>query len=344
MIILSIGSMNGISNTCVHRNWALESIADKVDVVDTSAKITIWFRIAYHLFLYGLPVKLPDTADSNKRIKTMVSNNPYDLIWIDKGVTIEASTLQYIKTHQPNAIIVSYSPDEMALRHNQSQQYIEGVPFYDYIVTTKSYIIDDMKSLGAKNVIFVNNAYEKRFHHLYDMTQDDYDRLGADVGFVGSYEKERCDSLLYLADHGLKVTVWGAGRKWKRYKKYNPNFVLHEEGLYSKDYSKSFRAAKISLCFLKKINYDQQTSRSIEIPACGGFMLAERTDEHKALFEEDKEAVYFSSNEELLEKCRYYLDHEDERKAIAEAGWKRCLDSDYSNEGMIRKVLKVIFK
>ena len=73
-------------------------------------------------------------------------------------------------------------------------------------------------------------------------------------------------------------------------------------------------------------------------------MLAERTDEHKALFEEDKEAVYFSSNEELLEKCRYYLEHEDERKAIAEAGWKRCLDSDYSNEGMIRKVLKVIFK
>lgn len=111
------------------------------------------------------------------------------------------------------------------------------------------------------------------------------------------------------------------------------------QGLFSEDYSKSFRTFKISLCFLRKMNFDQQTSRTMEIPACGGFMLAERTKEHQALFEEGKEAEFFSSNEELLDKCRYYLSHEDERKAIAEEGHKRCITSDYSNQGMVKRIL-----
>lgn len=342
MRILSVGSMNGISNTCVHRNWVLEKVSEKLDVVNTYHKTTLWYRIAYHLFLYGLSVKLPDMACANNKIRESVSKNIYDVIWIDKGTTISAETILFIKEKLPNAKIVSYSPDNMALRHNQSQQYLETVPLYDYIVTTKSYILDDMRKLGAKNLIFVNNAYESEFHHPYDMTNDDYRRLGADVGFVGSYEKARCERLLYLADHGVKVTVWGAGKHWNKYKDYNDNFIFHQGGLFSEDYSKSFRAVKINLCFLKKMNYDQQTQRTMEIPACGGFMLAERTAEHRALFEEDKEAVFFSSNEELLEKCKYYLAHDEERQNIAAAGFKRCLDSDYSNYGMVKRVLNLI--
>jgi spore maturation protein CgeB len=77
----------------------------------------------------------------------------------------------------------------------------------------------------------------------------------------------------------------------------------------------------------------------MEIPACGGFMMAERTDEHLSLFEEGKEAVFFTSNEELLEKCKYYLQHDEQRKTIAEAGRKRCEISGYSNKEAIKRML-----
>ena len=338
MRILSVGQMDGISNTCRFRNLALENIADKVDVVNTSARVTLWYRIAYHLFLFGIPVKLPDTVGANKKIIELIIKHNYDIVWIDKGNTIEASTLNYIKVKQPNAKLISYSPDNMVLRHNHSKQYLEAISFYDYVITNKSYIVKELKHLGARSVIFVNNTFEPSFHHPYQLNHRDIERLGGEVGFIGAWEKERCESILYLSRNGIKVNVYG-DKKWKKYIGDNPCLHIVLNGLFNEDYAKSLCAFKINLCFLRKMNFDKQTTRSVEIPACGGFMLAERTDEHKSLFEEDKEAVFFSSNEELLEKCIYYLEHECERKIIAAAGRKRCLDSDYSNEGMIRKTL-----
>lgn len=36
MRILSIGPMDGLSNTCLHRHWALTKYAGLIDVVNTS--------------------------------------------------------------------------------------------------------------------------------------------------------------------------------------------------------------------------------------------------------------------------------------------------------------------
>ncbi len=109
MKILSIGTFNGLSNTCLHRHWALKKVADEVDEVNTSATtVSFWYRVAYHLFLYGLPIRLPENNGENKRIKELVASNKYDVVWIDKGVTIYPETLRYIKQISPSTKIVSY--------------------------------------------------------------------------------------------------------------------------------------------------------------------------------------------------------------------------------------------
>ena len=154
------------------------------------------------------------------------------------------------------------------------------------------------------------------------------------------YERQRAESIKYLVDHGMAVRVWG--NCWQRLSHYSPLLKIEGRGLYNEDMCKAIGAFKINLGFLRKKSRDLHTTRSSEIPACSGFMLAERTSEHLAMFNDDQEAAFFSSNEELLEKCRYYLAHDDERKAIAAAGHQRCITSDYSNEGMVRKVLKEI--
>ena len=339
--ILSVGGMDGKSNTCLHRHWALEKVAHHIDVVNSSIKYNLWTRIANRLFLYGIPIRLPDLNEVNKQIIEKINAFNYDIVWIDKGIIVYPETLKEIKKKSPKTKIVSYSPDNMALRHNQSQQYVECIPLYDYIVTNKSYIIEDMKRLGAKNVTFVNNSFSEDFHKPYELSEEERNELGGDVGFIGAWEKDRCKSILYLVDHGVKVKVFGDA-KWNKYVKYSPNLTIMGRLLKDEDYCKSLHAFRISLCFLRKMNFDTQTTRSVEIPACGGFMMAERTDEHLGLFEEDKEAVYFSSNNELLEKCLYYLEKEELRSQIAVAGRERAVASGYSNESMVRNIINSI--
>ena len=71
-------------------------------------------------------------------------------------------------------------------------------------------------------------------------------------------------------------------------------------------------------------------------------MLAERTREHLELFEEGKEAEFFSSNEELLDKVRFYLAHPQQRKRIAAAGRRRCLENGYSNQDRLKWMLEKV--
>ncbi len=342
--VLSVGGFSGQgeSNTCLHRTWALEELCGNLDRIDTSSgPVDFCYKAANRLFNYGLPAPLPDRAGANKKIMKAVEAKHYDIVWIDKGITVKPATLAHIKKVSPQTVIVSYSPDNMAMRHNQSRNYLKCLPLYDYVFTNKSYILKQMEALGAGRVYFFNNGYESRFHHPRELSAEDCRRLGGEVGFVGVWEKERCDSILYLADHGIKVRVFGTGA-WRNYKDYSRNLRIEDKTLQSDDYCKSLAAFKISLCFLRKMNDDRQTTRTMEIPACGGFMLAERTDEHLALFEEGIQAAFFSSDEELLEKCRYYLAHDDERRQIAAEGHRRCVESDYSNKGLVKAILEKI--
>lgn len=340
--ILSIGGFSGLgeSNTCTLRDKVLQTYG-AVDHVDTTeVPYNLRYRIRNKLFKLGLKVSLPDLSGANRKAAILLNANPgqYDVVWIDKGIVISKDTFKLIKKTQPQAKIIGYSPDWMMGRHNQSKQFLESLPFYDCYVTTKSYAVDEMRKAGCRDVLYVGNSFQKGFHRPYHLTGEELKRFGCDVGFIGAFEAERANSILFLARNGIKVDIWGS-IKWKSFCDDNQNLSFRGTELLNEDYCKALSACKISLCFLRKMNRDLQTTRSVEIPACGSFMLAERTSEHSDMFREDAEAVYFSSDEELLEKCRMYLTDDDARRKIAEAGHNRCMAADYSYHGRIREIL-----
>lgn len=63
--------------------------------------------------------------------------------------------------------------------------------------------------------------------------------------------------------------------------------------------------------------------RVFDICGCGGFLMTNWQEELPELYEPGVEAEYFTSIEELLDKADYYLEHDDERCAIAERGYER---------------------
>ncbi|MBK9099384.1 MAG: glycosyltransferase [bacterium] len=234
--------------------------------------------------------------------------------------------------------LVSWSLDDMYAKHNRTFYYDNGLKYYDLVVTAKSYNVAELKRLGAKNILFQYQAYDKDFHKPFENCKEKI----WDVVFVGSFEKERFESIKFLSENGIKINVWGHG--WNFLDKKYPNIIYMGGEIFKEDFAKAFTCSKISLNFLRKINRDLHTSRSIEIPACKGFMLAERTDEHKKLFTEDKEAAYFSENKELLEKVSYYLSHDDQRNKITEAGYKRCISSNYTYDDRAKEIIDNLFK
>jgi hypothetical protein len=339
--LLSIGYFNCESNTSLHRHEALKSLISNVDSMAMDSKpVNLWYRIMYHLSYYKLPVCLPDICHVNEQILEKISSKDYDMIWIDKPVTIKPSTIKKIKTVQPRCIIVAYMIDDFMNPYHHSRLLLKSLPLYDYFIVNRQQNIPELKKYGCKNPLCYFMSYDNKYHYPRIITESDKVRLGGKIGFIGFYEKERAESICFLADHGLKIRVWGDG--WEKLRNYSKNLIAEGCGLYSEDYCKAIKCFDINLCFLRKKSRDNHTTRSTEIPACGGFMLAERTDEHLELFEEGKEAAFFSSNEELLEKCKYYLTHEEERKQMALAGTKRCCTSGYSNEEIIKQMLQQI--
>ena len=84
---------------------------------------------------------------------------------------------------------------------------------------------------------------------------------------------------------------------------------------------------------------DVITARTFEVPAAGGFMLHERTDEAMRYFEDGKECAFFDDADEAVSKIRYYLAHKDERMVISAAGRQRALASGYSYDDRVDTVI-----
>lgn len=341
--ILFIGDLNtygrGYQRYCTLKEMGHHVIAfshTNVSLPDHIDNPSLIYRVFWKL-------KIPlDTTLVNKNIREAISNNTFDLIWIEKGNMIWPWTLRKIKQESPIVKLISCSEDDMYATHGHSLWYRIGLRFYDIVFTTKVYNLNELRLFGAKKTTLFLDSYDEKIHKPMQLTQAEFERFSCDVGAIGAFEDERAESLFYLAEHGIKVNVWGNG--WGSMVNIHPNLIIKNKFLFREDYSKAICATKINLNFLRKINRDEITSRSVEIPACGGFMLSERTARHLEFFEEGKEAEFFNSNDEMLEKIRHYLANEDEREKIARAGKERCVTSGYSMKSQLNRMLKEISK
>jgi len=273
----------------------------------------------------------------NRDVLSACASKP-EVILVIKGGWLLLKTVQEIKAlYKP--VLINYATDDPFNRNVSTSDIVHSIPFYDFYITTKQRTISDISTAGGKNVVFIPFGYEPLLHFPEKPSSaDEISRFSSEVCFIGAADKDRISLFSkMLSEKPVQLHLYGG--YWERY----PRFRQFYRGMaLGREYRLATSAAKISLGLVRHANRDGHSMRTFEIPACGGFLLAERTEEHLDLFEEDKEAVFFSSDEELLDKITFYLANDRSREAIRLAGLKRARTSAYTYTDRLREILQLV--
>ena len=332
-IVYTGGIYTPYFSTALMRMQVLEELGHETHphcVVSYNDWLGRWGGAIFRRYLWGPPIHR-----YNRDLMALIHKVKPDMLWVDKGRWLFPKTLASIQSMGIKAVY--YTPDA-AFYHNQSRWLRGCLPLYDLVVTTKPYEVDLYKQHNVKRLVLKRPMFDARIHHPMKVSEEDKKRFGCDIVFIGTYTPGRDTYLIPLIEAGFDVAIWGNG--WENCNNPSLTSCIRGTHISGTDYSKGLICAKIGLGLLNTLIPDTSTTRTVEIPAVGTFLLAERTQEHLEMFEENKEAEYFDSVDELLEKARYYLKHEEEREAIAAAGHKRAMSSGYDVTALLSEILQ----
>jgi hypothetical protein len=286
------------------------------------------------------------------------------LVWADKQQFLRPETVVALK--KTGARLVHFTPDPyFYLPWKRTRLMDEVMGAFDVLIYCKSYERPDYEALD-KPLIYMPLGFCDEVHR--PLSSGDA-RWSCAVGFVGGWEPRRQGLLHAVAATGIPLKIWGSNWDFLRdgrwtFRRYlvlrqlagdaKGKFrirrdqllgrALQSDEIYEDDYARALTGAKIGVGFLRAVCPDQHTTRTFEIPACGSMLLADRTREHQEFFDEGKEADFFGTGEEFLDKVKFYCAHESTRARLAAAGHGRCMAGRYAYIHRLQDVLDRISK
>lgn len=266
------------------------------------------------------------------------------VVWIDKGLFVHPETVQAMR--DAGVLLVHCLHDDFRYRLYRGSPFERAIPHYHLHLVTRPSNVEELREMGAQTVERFLFSYEPSVHRPLPSLGVG-DPYNADVVFVGHYEPGRESPVAWAAAAGPRVAVWGpgwtgAGRRALQ-RAGAQSGIVRGNGLWGDDYARVL-SGRIGLGLLSRWMRDRHTCRTMEIPACGGLLLGERTEEHLELFDEGREALFFDGRDELEDRVRYLLREPRRRAEIAEAGRQRCIHSGYDHVSEARRHLLRIWR
>src|SRR5580658_213774 len=357
MKILFLGQI-GLGQTSLMRMRAFERLGHTVRGVHT---VEPWTRASWLKRQVQRHLQRGSIVDEiNRSVLRSACEFRPDLVWAEKQEFLRAETIEELR--KLDARCVHFTPDPyFSLDWKRTLLMDQALGVFDALVYCKSYEREQYEML-AKPVVYMPLGYCDETHRPL-LSKDT--RCNCAVGFLGGWEPRRERLLHAIAAAGVDVKIWGeywdflrdgkwtlrrhiilhqlSGGDYFRFQRDELLARVHQGGeVYEDDYARALTGAKISIGFLRKAWPDQHTTRTFEIPACGSMLLADRTQEHQEFFEEGKEAEFFDSCEELVEKAKFYCTDESARKRIATAGYRRCKEGRYAYVHRLSTVLDAL--
>jgi hypothetical protein len=127
------------------------------------------------------------------------------------------------------------------------------------------------------------------------------------VGSLISHPNVRVEHLNYLKEKNIDV--------------YVKSGLFHGQRLSLEEYADILRRSEISLNFSQRTEEGHQLKgRVFETMFSGALLMETENSETKQFFTPDVDYVSFGSKSDMLDKVRYYLEHDAERQRIALSG------------------------
>lgn len=323
-----------VVSTARYRLETLRRLGQQVHPFDLRA-YTPSGRFANWLY-FRYPVG-PLIARVNRDLRRRVVELRPDVVWFENPLVFTRETLDAI--HQTGAKIIFYVQDGPFGPRNDGcwRQFLKVFDMADlHCLVRKA----DVARYRDWELPFVETMFSfdplMQFPPPPDFSEAERIR---DVSYIGHPHEQRPQFLLRLArEHRLPIFV--NGNRWTR--------VLNADDLQwfklggfltAEPYRTAIWQSKINLSFVTEDNEDDIAHKAVETAACAGFLLALRTPGHQAIFEEDREAVFFSSVEECADKARFYLSRPSLREAIAARGRERAVRGGYDNDTQLARIL-----
>jgi spore maturation protein CgeB len=207
---------------------------------------------------------------------------------------------------------------------------------HDFVVTNVEDHIDLLKVHGVKHVCWIHQGFSPAHFGIDGPRSDDVREYYSDVALIGSmggkiYHK-RCQMVMRLLREKINVRWWGLplSRQLKnlRYFLGGVHGSWAGKEAYMKDFADVIRHTKI---FLGQDGDGPPpgrhlSNRSFAVVGCGGFYLCRRTSGIEHVYKVGKEVEVFDTDDEMVDKVRYYLENDEARKRIALAGQKKVLE------------------
>jgi spore maturation protein CgeB len=333
--VLSILYLGPVGGTCLDRANALRRLGHQLEHIDLRSFLpkTAWVdRITWH---FGGNLFVPLLM---RYLTKQLHDKKYDLCYVDSGEWVTPKVIKLLLLHAKK--VINYNIDDpLGPRDGgRFKAYRQSLPFYDLNVVVRQENINEAKALGAKKVIRCYMTADELSHAPRLLTEKDHQDWDSEVLFLGTWFPERGPFLLDLIKCGVPLTIRGAN--WQKAPEW-PLLKNHFKGgnIAGDDYAKAIQCAKVNLGMLSKENRDLHTTRSLEIPALGGLLCAERTSEHVAMYAEGKEALFWKDVQECVAMCRLVLADETRRQAIAAAGQQRVKQNGHYNEAILAEIL-----
>jgi spore maturation protein CgeB len=150
----------------------------------------------------------------------------------------------------------------------------------------------------------------------YPLAGDRYLSVAEKLAYLLGREhswQERIDVIQQLEER-FCVAVYG-NEEWQA---QTGSYVGHAD--HFTEMPRIFQRSKINLNIIRSFVESGLPMRVFDVLSCGGFLVTNDKEDLHRLFTDGKDLVIYRDTRDLIEICGYYLEHDEERRAIAQQG------------------------